>query len=96
LFTHSQALALLANLLMRDYVKWRGSLFHRFCLALVDPAPVVKALAEHLLGDTLAAKVRVCRERPEADDRGEDWVVPCENCSMPAHCIGSEEHSSLP
>jgi condensin-2 complex subunit D3 len=24
-----QALALLANLLMKDYVKWRGTLFHR-------------------------------------------------------------------
>jgi hypothetical protein len=24
-----QALALLANLLMKDYVKWRGALFHR-------------------------------------------------------------------
>lgn len=24
-----QALALLANLLMKDYVKWRGPLFHR-------------------------------------------------------------------
>jgi condensin-2 complex subunit D3 len=25
-----QALALLANLLMKDYVKWRGTLFHRW------------------------------------------------------------------
>jgi hypothetical protein len=25
-----QALALLANLLMKDYVKWRGPLFHRY------------------------------------------------------------------
>ncbi|KAF8073170.1 Ncapd3 [Scenedesmus sp. PABB004] len=51
-----QALALLANLLMKDYVKWRGPLFHRFLLALVDPSPAVRALAEYLLRDTLATK----------------------------------------
>ncbi|KAF6260358.1 non-SMC mitotic condensation complex subunit 1-domain-containing protein [Scenedesmus sp. NREL 46B-D3] len=51
-----QALALLANLLMKDYVKWRGPLFHRFLLALVDPSPAVRQLAEYLLRDTLAAK----------------------------------------
>lgn len=53
----SQALALLANLLMKDYVKWRGALFHRFALALVDTSPAVRNLAEYLLGDTLAVKV---------------------------------------
>ena len=51
-----QALALLANLLMKDYVKWRGTLFHRFLLALVDPSPRVRQLAEFLMSDTLAAK----------------------------------------
>ncbi|WIA29655.1 hypothetical protein OEZ86_012141 [Tetradesmus obliquus] len=51
-----QALALLANLLMKDYVKWRGPLFHRFTLALVDPSPAVRQLAEYLLRDTLATK----------------------------------------
>ncbi|GBF90548.1 hypothetical protein Rsub_03119 [Raphidocelis subcapitata] len=51
-----QALALLANLLMKDYVKWRGTLFHRFLLALVDPSPGVRQLAEFLLTDTLATK----------------------------------------
>ncbi|KAK9813253.1 hypothetical protein WJX72_011494 [[Myrmecia] bisecta] len=51
-----QALALLANLLQKDYVKWRGPLFHRFLLALVDDSPSVCALAEFLLGDTLASK----------------------------------------
>lgn len=55
--TFSQALALLANLLMKDYVKWRGALFHRFALALVDEAADVRRLAEYLLGDTLATKV---------------------------------------
>ncbi|KAL0028583.1 hypothetical protein WJX79_003483 [Trebouxia sp. C0005] len=51
-----QALALLANLLQKDYVKWRGPLFHRFLLALVDDSPSVCALAEYLLTDTLASK----------------------------------------
>jgi hypothetical protein len=54
---NAQALALLANLLMKDYVKWRGALFHRFALALVDSSPAVRNLAEYLLGDTLATKV---------------------------------------
>eukprot|EP00775_Hariotina_reticulata_P011091 gene11092-11246_t len=51
-----QALALLANLLMKDYVKWRGPLFHRFLLALVDPSPAVRQLAEYLLKDVMAVK----------------------------------------
>ncbi|KAG2488406.1 hypothetical protein HYH03_013090 [Edaphochlamys debaryana] len=51
-----QALALLANLLLRDYVKWRGGLVHRFLLALVDEFPGVRALAQYLLSDSLATK----------------------------------------
>ncbi|KAG2440678.1 hypothetical protein HYH02_010257 [Chlamydomonas schloesseri] len=51
-----QALALLANLLLRDYVKWRGALVHRFLLALVDESAGVRQLATYLLGDSLAAK----------------------------------------
>jgi condensin-2 complex subunit D3 len=51
-----QALALLANLLMKDYVKWRGPLFHRFTLAIVDPSPAVRQLAEYLLRDVIAVK----------------------------------------
>jgi len=42
---------------MKDYVKWRGALFHRFALALVDTSPAVRNLAEYLLGDILAVKV---------------------------------------
>ena len=70
-----QALALLANLLMKDYVKWRGALFHRFALALVDGSPAVRRLAEHLLGDTLATKVswRVLHHAAT----GETWVGVC-------------------
>lgn len=42
---------------MQDYVKWRGPLFHRFLLALVDDSASVRALAEYLLTDTLVSKV---------------------------------------
>ena len=42
---------------LQDYVKWRGPLFHRFLLALVDDSPSVCSLAEYLLSDTLASKV---------------------------------------
>ena len=52
-----QAMLLLASLLQRDYLKWRGAVFHRFCLALVDESPAIRDLATHLLGSTLAAKV---------------------------------------
>jgi condensin-2 complex subunit D3 len=44
-----QALSLLASLLARDYLKWRGPLFVRFAAALADPAPGVRARAEALL-----------------------------------------------
>lgn len=44
---------------MQDYVKWRGPLFHRFLLALVDDSPSVCALAEYLLTDTLASKAKL-------------------------------------
>lgn len=37
-------------------MKWRGPLFHRFLLALVDDCPAVRTLAEFLLADTLASK----------------------------------------
>ena len=46
-----------AFMFLQDYVKWRGPLFHRFLLALIDDSPKVAALAEFLLGDTLASKV---------------------------------------
>ncbi len=42
---------------LQDYVKWRGPLFHRFLLALVDESSSVCSLAEYLLTDTLASKV---------------------------------------
>ncbi|KAL6773776.1 hypothetical protein ACKKBG_A22455 [Auxenochlorella protothecoides x Auxenochlorella symbiontica] len=77
----SQSLALLANLLQKDYVKWRGPLFHRFLLALVDESPAVARMAEYLLGDALSSQapnlaynhfvesffvLNACREGPGA------------------------------
>ncbi|GAX77789.1 hypothetical protein CEUSTIGMA_g5232.t1 [Chlamydomonas eustigma] len=52
----TQALALLAHLLLKDFVKWKGGLFLSFLMALVDPSQQVRQLAEYLLGDTLASK----------------------------------------
>jgi condensin-2 complex subunit D3 len=53
----TQALGLLANLLQKDYVKWRGPLFLRFMLALIDESPRVAAMAEFLLSDALDSKL---------------------------------------
>ena len=39
-------------------MKWRGALFHHFLLALVDEDAGVRDLAEYLLTDSLASKVR--------------------------------------
>lgn len=38
-------------------MKWRGPLFQRFLLALVDESRAVRSLAEYLLADTLGSKV---------------------------------------
>ncbi|GAQ85855.1 condensin complex subunit 1 [Klebsormidium nitens] len=51
-----QALLLLGSLLQREYVKWRGPLFHRVLRALVDDSPAVRRLAHCLFHDVLAAK----------------------------------------
>ena len=53
----TQALGLLANLLQKDYLKWRGPLFMRFMLALIDGSPRVRGMAEYLLGDALDSKL---------------------------------------
>lgn len=41
----------------QDYVRWRGSLFHRFLVALVDESSDIKGLADFLLNDALMIKV---------------------------------------
>ncbi|EFJ24795.1 hypothetical protein SELMODRAFT_149363 [Selaginella moellendorffii] len=51
-----QTFVLLARLLQRDYVKWRGLLFHRFLLALVDESPKICQIADFLFGNILKTK----------------------------------------
>ena len=51
-----QAFILLARLLQRDYVKWKGMLFHRFLLALVDESEKIRQLADFLFGSVLKTK----------------------------------------
>jgi len=52
-----QTLVLLAGLLQKEYVKWRGPIFNRFLMALVDESRGVRQLVEYLLSNSLAAKI---------------------------------------
>ncbi|KAG0474115.1 hypothetical protein HPP92_015972 [Vanilla planifolia] len=51
-----QTFILLSRLLQRDYVKWRGVLFLRFLLSLVDESQKIRNLADYLFGNILKAK----------------------------------------
>ncbi|XP_057772121.1 uncharacterized protein LOC130991757 [Salvia miltiorrhiza] len=51
-----QTFILLGRLLQRDYVKWRGLLFLRFLLCLVDESEKIRQLAAFLFGNILKAK----------------------------------------
>ncbi|CAN6356421.1 unnamed protein product [Urochloa humidicola] len=51
-----QTFILLAKLLQRDYVKWRGILFLRFLPCLVDESEKIRHLADYLFGNILKAK----------------------------------------
>ncbi|KAK3136723.1 hypothetical protein QOZ80_5BG0441450 [Eleusine coracana subsp. coracana] len=51
-----QTFILLAKLLQRDYVKWRGVLFLRFLPSLVDESEKIRHLADYLFGNILKAK----------------------------------------
>ncbi|KAL3508108.1 hypothetical protein ACH5RR_033490 [Cinchona calisaya] len=51
-----QTFILLARLLQRDYVKWRGVLFLRFLLSLVDESEKIRQLADFLFGNILKVK----------------------------------------
>ncbi|XP_068662249.1 condensin-2 complex subunit CAP-D3 [Aristolochia californica] len=51
-----QTFILLSRLLQRDYVKWRGILFLRFLVSLVDESVKIRQLADFLFGDILKAK----------------------------------------
>ncbi|XP_037322462.2 condensin-2 complex subunit D3 [Pungitius pungitius] len=46
-------LIMLTNLLQEEFVKWKGSLFFHFMLALVDPVPSVVSLCEYCLVQVL-------------------------------------------
>ncbi|KAJ4900104.1 Condensin-2 complex subunit [Raphanus sativus] len=51
-----QTFILLSRLLQRDYVKWRGVLFLRFLLSLVDESEKIRRLADFLFGNILKVK----------------------------------------
>ncbi|GAB2289497.1 hypothetical protein Dimus_023807 [Dionaea muscipula] len=51
-----QTFILLSRLLQTDYVKWRGVLFLRFLLSLVDESEKIRQLADFLFGSILKAK----------------------------------------
>ncbi|KAK9099343.1 hypothetical protein Syun_026388 [Stephania yunnanensis] len=51
-----QTFILLSRLLQRDYVKWRGLLFLRFLLCLVDSSEKIRRLSDFLFGNILKAK----------------------------------------
>ncbi|KAK7500453.1 hypothetical protein BaRGS_00008360, partial [Batillaria attramentaria] len=45
-----QTLELLTGLLQEDYLKWKGVLFFRFIVTLLDPHPEIRSFAEFCLG----------------------------------------------
>ncbi|XP_030581686.1 condensin-2 complex subunit D3 isoform X2 [Archocentrus centrarchus] len=51
-----QTLIMLTNLLQEEFVKWKGSLFFRFMVALVDPVPAIASLTEYCLLHLLLKK----------------------------------------
>ncbi|KAF7686726.1 condensin-2 complex subunit D3 [Silurus meridionalis] len=51
-----QSLIMLTNLLQEEFVKWKGSLFFRFAVALVDPDPSIADLCEYCLVELLLKK----------------------------------------
>ncbi|OWM71236.1 condensin-2 complex subunit D3 [Punica granatum] len=51
-----QTFILMSRLLQRDYVKWRGVLFLRFLLSLVDESEKIRQLSDYLFGNILKVK----------------------------------------
>nr|XP_043901974.1 condensin-2 complex subunit D3 isoform X2 [Solea senegalensis] len=51
-----QALIMLTNLLQEEFVKWKGSLFFCFMLALIDPVPAIASLCRYCLVHQLLKK----------------------------------------
>ena len=54
--TRKHAVLLLSSLLLQDYIKWRGLLFHRFLVACSDEDEQVAALAESVLSGPLCTR----------------------------------------
>ncbi|XP_053731109.1 condensin-2 complex subunit D3 [Synchiropus splendidus] len=50
------AVTMLTNLLQEEFVKWKGSLFFHFIVALVDPVPAIASLCEFSLLHLLLKK----------------------------------------
>lgn len=50
------AILLLSNLLLQDYIKWRGLLFHRFLVASADNDETVASIGESILVGPLLAR----------------------------------------
>lgn len=56
IITRKHAVLLLSSLLLQDYIKWRGLLFHRFLVACSDEDEQVATLAESVLSGTLSTR----------------------------------------
>lgn len=54
--TRKHAVLLLSSLLLQDYIKWRGLLFHRFLVACSDDDEHVATLAEAVLSGPLSTR----------------------------------------
>ena len=53
------AIIAITQLLLEDYVKWRGPLFFQYLIALADPDPTLRQMVESRLRSSLVAKVCV-------------------------------------
>jgi len=69
---------------VQDFVKWKGPLFHKFTLSLVDSSQAVRCLAQFLLADTLALKVRP-RKPPFP------LILPLRSCTLKGRCLVSKK-----
>ncbi|XP_077240688.1 binding protein [Tasmannia lanceolata] len=82
-----QTFILLSRLLQRDYVKWRGVLFLRFLLSLVDESEKIRQLADFLFGNILKAKAPLL-----AYNSFVEAIFVLNDCH--AHAGHSESHAS--
>ncbi|XP_020254860.1 condensin-2 complex subunit D3 [Asparagus officinalis] len=84
-----QTFVLLSRLLQRDYVKWRGVLFLRFLLSLVDECENIRHLADFLFGSILKVKAPLL-----AYNSFIEAIFVLNDCN--AHSGQSETQGSLP